>query len=127
MQVTIVKIGITNKDKEGNDLKDKNGKHYHKAYIKCKEYGDRYVNKGYCKEKDVETIRAWKEGDIVELEIGEREWNGKKYLDFDFPSKNVSRQEFDELVKRVAVLESSLITNIKDDFIFGEPEDKPPF
>lgn len=59
----------------------KAGKPYTSLSIKANEYADRYIN-GFGNVLNAN----WKEGDTVEvLAVTEKEYNGKKYLNFDMP------------------------------------------
>ena len=79
-KVKITKIYRTDKDKQGNLLKSKDGKPYAKISIKTEENGDRWIG-GFQNARN----KDWKEGDVVEVKIIQ---NGE-YLNFETP-KDIS-------------------------------------
>lgn len=78
-KVIITKIYKTDKDKQGNLLKSKEGKPYTRMSIKTEQYGDKWISGFENKDNS-----SWKEGDEVEVLIKE---NGE-YLNFETPKKD---------------------------------------
>lgn len=78
-KVIITKIYKTDKDKQGNQLKSKEGKPYTRMSIKTEQYGDKWISGFENKDNS-----SWKEGDEVEVLIKE---NGE-YLNFETPKKD---------------------------------------
>ena len=91
--IKIVSIYHNKNKKNGDPYISKDGKPYEVCAIKT---DDGYVN-GFANA----TTRSWKVGDEVELDII---MNGD-YKNFKLPNPNVTRQEFDALVKRIETLE----------------------
>lgn len=75
-------VGIYDKSKDGKAFITKTNKPYKKATVKYTETGDKMV-----------TMPVWsgnqepKVGDVVQGEITERDWQGKKYYDFKADKK----------------------------------------
>lgn len=78
-KVTLTKIYTTDKDKQGNPLKSKEGRPYTRMSIKCLEHGDKWIS-GFQNAQN----KDWKEGDEVEIIIKP---NGE-YLNFETPKKD---------------------------------------
>jgi hypothetical protein len=98
MKVEITKIFRTLKDKQGGQLKTKDGRAYERVSIKTKEYGDKYIS-GFGNKWN----ETWKEGDIVDIDIKQK----GEYLNF------FKIDPIDELTARVKALE---------DKVFGKKE-----
>jgi len=77
MKLTIKKIFRNQK------VSKKTNKPYTSVGILTNEYGDNQYINGFGN-KDNE---QWKEGDIIDVEIKEGEWNGNKTLNFITPTK----------------------------------------
>lgn len=78
-KVTLTKIYSSDKDKQGNPLKSKDGRPYTRMSIKCQEYGDKWLS-GFKNGGN----SNWKEGDTVEIivkEVGQ-------YLNYEVPKKD---------------------------------------
>ena len=76
MKLKLTKIYRSFKDKEGNELKTRDGRNYERVVIWTQEYGERAISLfgGYWN-------KNWKEADSVELDIEEVAGrDGKKYL-----------------------------------------------
>lgn len=78
-KVTLTKIYTTDKDKQDNPLKSKDGKPYTRMSIKTQEHGDKWIS-GFQNSVN----KNWKEGDEVEVTIKQ---NGE-YLNFETPKKD---------------------------------------
>src|SRR3990167_1713870 len=78
MKLTLTQLTRFTKDKQGNDLKTKDGRSYTRLLIRCQEYGDKAIS-GF---ENSET-REWKEGDIVEAVVEQK----GEYLNFYVPKK----------------------------------------
>lgn len=92
-EVTIKKIYINDKSKDGKPFVTRDGRPYKKIALKTEEYPDKYIT-GFHND----TTELWKEGDKVSILIEE---NGQ-YLNFKLPNKT------DELEGRVKVLEGQV-------------------
>jgi hypothetical protein len=75
----LVKVELTYVGRQ-NKISKKTGKPYISLGIKTKEYGEEWINGFGGKEN-----QYWAQGDIVDIEIYEDEWNGKKTLKFNTP------------------------------------------
>ena len=83
MKLTFVKRDTT--DREGNELKTKDGRPYTRMSIKVEEKGDKYISGFGSKENE-----SWKVGDDVEITVTESDKtdkNGEPYLNFSIPKK----------------------------------------
>jgi len=73
MQLKIIKVYRSWKDKEGTSLKTKDGREFERVAIKVNEYGDKWVSGfGGFWNKD------WKEGDTINVDVEEK----GQYLNF---------------------------------------------
>lgn len=77
-KVTISRISFFNKDKDGNNLVNKQGKPYTRVLI---DTADGRTMSGFKNQ----TTENWNEGDEVEVEVSEREYNGKTFYNFNVP------------------------------------------
>lgn len=59
------------------------GKKYTSVSIKTQQHGEKFLNGFGSKETS-----SWKEGDEVEVNVVEKEYNGKTYLNFEVPNKD---------------------------------------
>ena len=111
--VKITKVYRTDKDKQGNPLKSKDGKPYGKISIKTEENGEKWIG-GFQNARN----KDWKEGDTVEIKIVQ---NGE-YLNFETPKDtDVATERIAKLEGRVMKLELSqerLMAQIKSDILF---------
>jgi len=73
MKTILTKVYRSDKDKEGNPLKTKDGRLYTRVSIKTQEHGDKWLSgfSNWVNDK-------WKEGDKVEIEVEEK----GQYLNF---------------------------------------------
>ena len=74
MKVTLTRVFTEEK------VSPKTNKAYTSMSIKTEEHGDTWLS-GFMGDEN----RAWKDGDIVEVDITEREYNGKTYYNFSVP------------------------------------------
>lgn len=80
-----------------NDKTSQAGKSYVSLGIKCKEYNDVFLN-GFGNKDNAD----WKVGDVVEVTVEKKEYNGKTYLNFSVPKKGeVNSDEIVEIRKKV--------------------------
>lgn len=111
-KVKITKIYRTDKDKQGNPLKSKDGKPYAKISIKTEENGDKWIG-GFQNARN----KDWKEGDVVEVKIIQ---NGE-YLNFETPKDtDLATERVAKLEARVMRLELSeerIMAQIKSDLM----------
>ncbi len=98
MELTITKIYRSDKDKNGNPLKNKNGNPYERVSIKAVQTGDKWIS-GFGNEGN----KKWTEGMTINIEVEEK--NG--FLNFKNPSKlsNLFKM-YKDLEERVAKLEA---------------------
>lgn len=99
-KVTITKTYITDKDKNGNLLKSKDGKPYTRMSIKCNEYGDKWIS-GFQNKSN----QNWKEGDTVEVIITQK----GEYLNFETPKKDdLANEKMDKILAYVKEIHGQL-------------------
>jgi hypothetical protein len=96
MQVTLTRVFISDKNKQGEPLINKFGKPYKKVAIKTTEHGEAWLS-SFMNGGDT-TMESWKEGDTVEINV---EQNGQ-FLNFKVPTKT------DALENRVTLLEKEI-------------------
>lgn len=77
-KVTISRISFFNKDRDGKDLVNKQGKPYTRCLI---DTTDGRTMSGFKNQ----TTETWNEGDEVTVEVTEREYNGQTYYNFNTP------------------------------------------
>lgn len=95
-KVTLTRIAVTDKRKDGTILEGKYGKFY-RVGIQTKEYGEEWIN-GFSN-----TSVEWAEGDVMELDISKEEWNGKEQLKFKLPKKeDLQADEIEKLKAQLA-------------------------
>lgn len=104
MKTRITKIYKSDTKKDGTALITKAGKPYTRITIQVPEHGDKWLS-GFFNPG----MNEWKIGSMIEIEV---EQNGQ-WLNFKTPNRNVSREEFDILVKRVDVLGKGFIEIVK--------------
>lgn len=75
-EYTITRIYKTDKDKNGNQLINKNNKPYTRMSVQVSEHGEKWIS-GF----ESQVNKGWKEGDKVEMIVKE---NGQ-YLNFEVP------------------------------------------
>lgn len=97
-KVTISRIAFFNKDKDGNELKNKQGKPYTRVLI---DTVDGRTMSGFKNQ----TTANWEEGMEVEVEVQEREYNGKTYYNFNTPKQApVDLSEVNNKLDRILAL-----------------------
>jgi len=110
-KLTLTRISVTDKKKDGTVLENQYGKFY-RVGIQTVEYGDVWIN-GFSS-KPV----TWQEGDVVELEVSKEEWNGQEQLKFRHPKKeDVLKDENEKLKAELAKLKGE-----SEDVIDAEDE-----
>lgn len=98
---TLTKVYVNDKNKDGQEFKDKNGKKFWKMAIQTAETGDTYHSCLFFKEDD---IPNWNEGDQVTLALEEN--NG--FHNFKVPTKyDTLFALINGLDQRIKVLEQS--------------------
>lgn len=98
----LVKVELTYVGRQ-NKISKKTGRLYTSLGIKAKEYGEEWINGFGGKEN-----QYWAQGDIVEIEVYENEWNGKKSLKFNTPKVDPG-VELAEIKTRLAELEAKVM------------------
>ena len=93
MKYKLTKVYRTTKDKEGNELKTRDGRPYERLAVKVAEHGDKWIS-GFGSRANT----FFKEGSEVEINIEQK----GEYLNFSMP--NVW-DAIKELQKRVSQLE----------------------
>lgn len=94
----VTKVYATDKKKDGSTIINKYGKTSWRVGIKVSEHGDEWINGFLPFNPD-----NW-EGSEQMLEIYEEEFNGQMQKKFRLAPKNPTRQEFDELSRKVTGL-----------------------
>jgi len=89
-KITLTRVFVTDKNKDGTPLMSKLGKPYSKLSVKCVEHGDKWLSGFKGRENE-----NWKEGDQVDVIVKQ---NG------DFLNYEVPKAE-DKLAMRVSALE----------------------
>ena len=84
-----------------NKISKKSGKPYVSLSLLTVEYGDRWIN-GFGNQSN----EGWNDGNTVEIEVYEKEWNGVMNLNFNTPRVNLA-EELNKLIVRVEALERS--------------------
>lgn len=103
-KITLTRVLISDKDKEGNPLVAKaTGKAYSRLSVKCVEHGDKWLSGFKGKENEF-----WKEGDQVDVIVKQ---NGE-FLNYDVPKAE------DKLAMRVSALEVEVL-NLKNGLARG--------
>lgn len=97
----LVKVELTYVGRQ-NKISKKTGKPYISLGIKAKEYGEEWINGFGGKEN-----QYWAQGDIVDIEIYEDEWNGKKSLKFNTPKVDPG-VELTDIKARLTELETKV-------------------
>lgn len=105
MKITVQKIYISDKKRDGSPLVSKQGKPYKKISIKTAEYPDKWLSGFYS-----DDMRDWSEGDTKDVIV---EQNGD-FLNFKLPTKT------DGLEERVRILEGQI--KVLQAFIKGQDE-----
>lgn len=104
MQYTIKKVSISDKRADGSILTTKNGNPFYKVGIQVAEHGDQWINGLVFEAKPI-----WKEGDKVDLEIKDREFNGVTKKEFTFASKpSGSKMQSEAILVKLQVLENKI-------------------
>ncbi len=111
MQLTINSVTHYAEKKDGTPLVDKRGKPYQRAVIKTKETGTDFLS-GF-------VYQPLKEGQVIEAEVKEEEYNGKMSKKFHIVSKDKQEAEKTEraLVYLSRNVDASLATG---QMILGE-------
>lgn len=88
--------------------------------------GDYWLNGAAFNDKDLAIFSGLKNGDRIELEVFEEEWNGKPQLKFKLPSKeDRHNNQVEELTNRIEKLEKVLKAIVTDNkLIFHDPDKK---
>lgn len=118
MQLTLTRVTATDTDKQGNELKGKYGPFW-RVGIQTAEFPDTWIN-GFTKKKP-----EWKEGDVVELDVRDEEYNGKMQKKFSFPKKEtgVSDEKLETLLNGQVAIRLQL--NTIEGLLRGKKEDYP--
>lgn len=89
--VTITRVSATDKKKDGTKLKNRFGEFF-RVGIQTKEHlddvGDPVWINGFMKHRP-----EWKEGEVIQVEITEVEYNGLKQLQFRLPKKESLQED----------------------------------
>jgi len=123
---TITKIYRSFKDKEGNELKTKDGRSYERVAIKTVEMGDKYIS-GFGGEWN----QNWKVGDQVQIIIEPKgEYlNFSKLTEIDLLNARVEKmeKEIEELKKFVLTPKNESEKLSANDNEFPDDADDIPF
>jgi len=119
-RITLTNVYSADTNKEGKKYQGKHKEwckegcsdpHYFwRVGIKTNEYGEEWLN-GFSNDKP-----TYKEGDTIEVEVSETEWNGKRQKNFKIPNKNA------QLAAKVEELEARVnhITNVLNQLTDGK-------
>jgi len=110
-KVTITALNASDKTSKG-------GKSYKSVGIQIAELPNTWIN-GF----GDATTDGWNIGDVVNIDVVDKEYNGKIYKNFSVPkAKPVTREEFDALKAQV----DQLLGNRRVPNIPPQPEYQPP-
>ena len=115
MQVQLLKVYRTNKNKDGAILKTKDGRAYTRVSIKTSEHGDKWLS-GF----GANWNESWQEGETVSINV---EQSGQ-YLNFS------KLDPVDDLEARVKKLEDKVFAQSKTEDVPGDisiADDDLPF
>lgn len=99
-EYTIVKISRFTQDKDGNQLKTKDGREYTRVRIQVAEYGESWIS-GFGSQNN----SSWKEGDTVKLAIEKK----GDYLNFQEPKKDdVANQKLELILTKLGKIELAI-------------------
>ena len=102
--VTLTKVSVSDKNKNGQTLITKKSKPFFKVGILTNEYGDQWINGLVFGERP-----TWGEKDKVELLIGKETYNGVEKLAFEVPRKDdIQGDKIDKFDIRLRFLEERL-------------------
>jgi hypothetical protein len=97
-KITLTKVYVSDKNKDGTPLMSKLGKPYSKMSVKCVEHGDKWLSGFKGRENEF-----WKEGDQVDVIIKQ---NGE-YLNYEVPKAE------DKLAMKISAIEVDVM-NLKN-------------
>lgn len=108
MKITLTKVYRTNRDKQGNLLKTKDGRPYERISIRTQEHGDKWISGFSAPWND-----NWNEGDVINANVETR----GDYLNF---SKIDPMEDFESRLKALeaVVFNKDLPNNSLDDLPF---------
>ena len=92
-KILLTKVYRSDKDKDGNPLKTRDGRTYTRLGVQAKEYGEKWLS-GF----DSFWNKDWKEGMVVGVEVEETMSGSKTYLNITKPDP---LKELEERVKRL--------------------------
>lgn len=76
--LTLTRVYTTNKTKDGQPIKDKQGRDLYKVAIKAQEYGDQWL-RGFAYPSQ---LKFFEKGKTISAEVSEDVWEGQKSLRF---------------------------------------------
>jgi len=116
-KVILTKVYSSNKDKNGNELVNRNGKPYTRMSIKTQQHGDTWLS-GF----QNRTNENWKQGDEVEIIVTQ---NGQ-YTNFETPkTEDMLAMRVKDLEIRVDRLEEKLNQGTKAPMTYTEKDLQP--
>lgn len=125
MQVTLTKISIQDKKKDGSPMVTKKGKPFRTIGIQTKEHADKWLS-GFLWEQG-EEMETWQSGQQVNILV---EQNGQ-YLNFKVPNRSDALEErILSLEKRVSILEVPNSLNVQGEaksIVQNTDDSKIPF
>jgi hypothetical protein len=108
-EVVLTKLWRGTKDKQGNELKTKDGRNYEKVLIKTQEYLDAWLS-GF----GADWNRDWKVGDKVKILIEKVKVGDKEYLNFSkVNEEELLKERVSELERSVKAIQTYLL-NLED-------------
>ena len=105
-KITITRISVTDKKKDGTILKGKWGTFF-RIGIQAEEYGEKWLN-GFSN-----NMPTYEVGDEINVEIVKEDWQGEEQLKFRLAKEE--ELEIDKLKKKVAELEAEKDKETKTD------------
>jgi len=102
-KLTLTKISYTDKKADGSQCVTVNGKPFYRVGLKAQQYGDRWINGLVFGDPP-----AWREGQEVQLEIKEEDYQGTKNLKFEIPKVPAQSGEIEKLWLFVRGLEQEI-------------------
>lgn len=120
---TITFLKRDDTDKEGNELRTKDGRQYTRMTLKVESKGERYISGfGNAQNKD------WSIGDEVDITITEataKDKNGKPYLNFQVPKPVGSAP--DERIGKILMELTTITIILRQILQYVEPKKKVPY
>lgn len=118
MIYTIKRVSVSDTNKDGNKLYDKNKKPYLKVGLQVAEHGEAWINGLF-----FAPTCPWKEGDKVELEIKKELYNGKESLKWELPRKENKFEKIENDITALKLRVTTLEQGHPPQYPQGDPEE----